>query len=250
MTTIDYDNPLWPPALEPDPDILKLQLTALVVFLERPFWLVEQAAFLLAGVCPPERRHDERIFGSYLPGRWEWQIQPKLGRQAIEDRIAEIETLLREAPGRKGSTPLDFLEFATYLGIEPPWIEYAKNDPECAKFLALILQGEPTLQAEQTVPTDHPTIEIKQSAQSIGGTVAAENNPVAQAGFTVKEFLKRALADKWTGYLDHNGKPDRSAVRKAALAQYEKMPGSKEANSEHFGKIFNPAWKLATASER
>lgn len=240
MTRIDHDNPLWAPAPEPEPEILKLQLAALLAYLERPFWLVEHAAFLLAGVCPPERLHDDRSFGSFLPGRSDWQIQPKLGRRAIEDRISEMREFLREAPGRKGSKPLDYIEFAAASGIEPPWMEYAKRDPECAKFFVPKGHENPALRVENTFTVEYGEKERNESAQSLGGKAAAKSNPAARAGKSVLEFVSKACKSKGGGFLNSDYATE-DQLKAEARRIYDLELDEYPAGERHFGTKFREA---------
>ena len=126
---------IWNPLPGPNPEALRLQMAALVSWLQRPAISVSNAACLLAGVCPPERHISDRLHGGYLPGLQEWEIEPEIGRNLLANKIGELKTLLSETKTPNVRSLADFLRLGLLLGERPPWLEYVINDPECKKQL-------------------------------------------------------------------------------------------------------------------
>ncbi|WP_375227879.1 hypothetical protein [Roseobacter sp. S98] len=126
---------IWKPLPKPHPEKLRLQMALLESWLQRPIITVQQAACLLAGVCPPERDNDDRLFGAYLPGRQEWEIEPDIGRNLLVNEIDELKTKLSEAKTPQVRSLADFLRLASELRERPSWLDFAVNDPECKKLL-------------------------------------------------------------------------------------------------------------------
>lgn len=119
------------------------QLDALKDWLRDGPWTVREAACLLAGVLPPERRGDSSDFGGWLPGREAWAFLPHMReaeREIVAADIAHIEKVLRENGPPKGAEPQDFLSLASRLKIIPPWLDAARTDPDCAELLPTALQ--------------------------------------------------------------------------------------------------------------
>ena len=138
----------WKPFPKPCPETLRLQMATLKDWLQRRAILVQQAACLLAGVCPPERDNDDRLFGAYLPGRQEWEIGPEIGKSLLANKIDELKALLKEAKTPETRSLADFLRLGADLGERPPWLEFAVNDPECKKLLPA--------EISKVTPTERP----------------------------------------------------------------------------------------------
>ena len=176
----EMDN-LWKPAAEPNPELLASQLAALKVWLARRVLTVRQAACLLAGVCPPERRLDNRDVGAYLPGLQEWEHSPEIGQKITAENITEIETLISESTSLEGTTPVDFIRLGTKLGLHPPWIDYALRDPECRKYLPLAALDER--------PHGEPVQRTQKEIASAGGKAKKARDPKRKRFFPVVHGL-------------------------------------------------------------
>ncbi len=111
------------------------QLDALKDWLEATRWEVHEAACILAGVLPPERRDDKRDFGAWLPGREAWEHLREEWQSNVMSDIAHIEAMLREAKAAHGQSPKEYLELGANLGFTPPWLDVAVGDPECLNLL-------------------------------------------------------------------------------------------------------------------
>ncbi|MBV1869022.1 MAG: hypothetical protein KUG69_14135 [Marinosulfonomonas sp.] len=172
---------LWKPAAEPNPELLARQLAALNVWLARRVLTVRQAACLLAGVCPPERRLDNRDFGVYLPGLQKWEHSPEIGQKITAENITEIETLINETTLLEGTTPVDFIRLGAKLGLSPPWIDYALHDPECQKYLPLGALDER--------PDTEPVQRTQKEIASLGGKAKKARDPKRKRFFPVVHEL-------------------------------------------------------------
>jgi len=141
----------WKPIADPNPDVLARQLAVLKDWLSRPAWTPNQAACLLAGVCPIDDLISGQVFAAYLPvgkveaylpGRREWDHSPEIGKKITEGRIAQIETSLIQAFSPDRVTPRDFITLGMKFGFEPPWLDYALRDSDCVEFLPRDLTDE------------------------------------------------------------------------------------------------------------
>lgn len=146
----EHMDEFWKPVADPSPDVLARQLTVLRYWLSRPAWTPNQAACLLAGVCPIDDFVTDIAFAAYLPvaevdaylpGRQEWEHSSEIGKKITEGRIAQIETSLVQSFSREHVTPKDFIGLGIRFGFKPPWLEYALNDAACIELLPDDLKG-------------------------------------------------------------------------------------------------------------
>lgn len=141
----------WKPIAAPSPEVLERQLAVLRDWLKRPTWTPDQAACLLAGVCPLEGGFSDQKFAAYLPvgysdsflpGRIEWQHTPDAGKLITEGRISEIVSFLAKTFSTDNASPRDLVALGVKFGFEPPWLEYALRDADCVEFLPRNLTDE------------------------------------------------------------------------------------------------------------
>lgn len=147
--TEEQNNP-WVSVPEGDPDLVARQLLALRDWFELREVSVKEAACVIAGVLPPEKILDKRSIGARLPGVGaclpgliEWEYNRELFDEVIADRIRRIEALLEEKRPFRGKSLSDFVVRGVAAGYAPPWLDAARNDPECREYLPpSLLYGE------------------------------------------------------------------------------------------------------------
>lgn len=111
------------------------QMAALSEWLEQDTLTTHEAACLLAGVLPPERAADERVFGAWLPGCKAWEHGREAWAFGVKAKIAYIETVLREDESRHDQSPKAYLALGAKRGFLPPWLDPARAYPACRKYL-------------------------------------------------------------------------------------------------------------------
>lgn len=151
------------------------QLDALKDWLREGSWTIREAACILAGVLPRERKGDQdRPFGAWLPGCEPWEEGRDSWANWVAQEIDHVETLLRENSGRwEGAKPANYLSFSLRHDISPPWLTAALADADSRALLpAEALAGQPASAGAMS----------GKEVASKGGTAKRDKDP-QRAGF-------------------------------------------------------------------
>ena len=205
----------WTPIASPNPEVLERQLAVLKDWLSRSTWTPDQAACLLAGVCPLEGKLSDQGFAAYLPvgssdkylpGRMEWQHSPEVGKMITAGRIAELASFFGRTFSAENSSPGDFVVLGVKFGFSPPWLDYALNDPDCAKHLPI--------EVTKTTPKESrlQTANRKKALKKRDG----DDKYKLIVGAGRAEF-ERLRAIEFHGHTPKEGRVNKSSVARAIL---------------------------------
>jgi hypothetical protein len=110
-------------------------------YLRYPRWRANDAVWILAGVDPERTMGGPGDWGFvWLPGglRDSWQNADGSVDRFTLERHVEME--LEEVRGfvrGESRFPNEWVTHALKLGYPPPWLDSARSDPECARYLKL-----------------------------------------------------------------------------------------------------------------
>lgn len=199
--------------------------------LARRYWSLTVACYVLSGVHPdtPIGSENRELKLQLLPGldvpkdKYEWLD--------LESEMIEAEGLFRDrlesVDDIADLSPRDIVNLCVDAEINPPWLEIAKNDPECAKSLAPDVNSDSTL-AEEPDSTPERKLSLQELAR-MGGIARNQKlfGPLDKAVFKLlDEVCHQGIPKTW--FAKKN--PNKIVVRKAANAlinMYE-LPDNKD----------------------